>query len=301
LKLTVLGVGSASPQIDKNPSSFLLSIENEHILIDCGEGTQYRLMENKIKRSRIHTICISHLHGDHYFGLVGLLSSYSLNKRLDPITLIGPKGLKELLYLSFELANTKLSYELEFIETQNQEERIVLDRPKFKIVSFPLIHRVSCTGFLIIQKKGPNHIIRENLPDNFPIPYFDELKRGNDVTDSFTGKTYKALDYTRGGDAEKRFAYCSDTGYNPAMLETIKNANLMYHEATFGNELLDRANMTQHSTAEQAGQIAAKANVSKMLIGHFSSRYKEYDWLLEEARIEFKNTEIAIQNKVYDI
>jgi ribonuclease Z len=301
LKLTVFGIGSATPQLEKNPSSFLISFENEHVLIDCGEGTQYRLLENKIKKSRINTICISHLHGDHYFGLVGLLSSFSLNKRLDPITLIGPKGLEEVLHMSFKLANTSLSYNLNFIETKNDTARMVLDLPKFTITSFPLIHRVPCTGFLITQKKGLNHIIPDKLPSNFPKPYFDELKKGNDVKDTFNGIVYKASAYTIKGEPAKVFAYCSDTGFNPAMIETIKNADLLYHEATFGKELKDRATLTQHSTAEQAGEIALKSNVKKLLIGHFSSRYKSEVDLLAEAKTIFKNTEVAVQNKVYTV
>ncbi|MFT5885849.1 MAG: ribonuclease Z [Arcticibacterium sp.] len=301
MKLTVLGVGSASPQVDKNPSAFLLSIDNEYILIDCGEGTQYRLLENSIKVSRIKTICISHLHGDHYFGLIGLLSSFNLKGRRESITLIGPKGLLEILDIQFAAANTTLNYELNFVLNRNTEGEVLLDRSRFKIESIPLVHRVQSTGFLVTEKEGDRHIQAHKLPENFPIPFYNKLKDGKDVIDPLTKVAYKAADLTKRGTPKKVFAYCSDTAYYPEIVPIAKGANLMYHEATFLNDLEERAEMTQHSTALQAARIAKASEVKKLLLGHLSSRYKSSDEHILEAKESFENVEMAIEGAVYDI
>lgn len=297
----MLGIGSASPQLSKNPSSFVVRIDNENILIDCGEGTQYRLLESSVKLSRLKTICISHLHGDHYFGLIGLLSSMNLSGRTEPITLIGPMLLGEILKIQFDAANTKLSYQLNIIETDNLKSEILLEKQNFIIESIPLIHRVPCTGFKITQKEGKRHILSEKLPQNFPIPFILKLKDGLDVVDPLTELEYKVSDYTRKGNPKKVFSYCSDTAYNPAMIPIIQGSNLVYHEATFTRELNDRAEKTQHSTAEQAATIARDAKVGKMLLGHLSSRYKTDDGHIEEATEVYKNIEMAIEGAIYDI
>jgi ribonuclease Z len=301
LKLKVLGIGSATPQLGKNPSSFVITIDDENILIDCGEGTQYRLLENSVKLSRLKTICISHLHGDHYFGLIGLLSSMNLSGRTEPVTLIGPRLLEEILKLQFDAANTQLGYELNFIETDNLKFELLLEKQKFVIESIPLIHRVPCTGFKITQKEGKRHILSEKLPENFPIPFILKLKDGHDVVDPLSDLEYKVSDYTRKAEPKKVFSYCSDTAYNPAMIPIIEHSNLVYHEATFTKELNARAEKTQHSTAEQAAIIARDAKVGKMLLGHLSSRYKTDFGHIEEATKVFKNIEMAVEGAIYDI
>ncbi len=301
MKFTVFGIGSATPQLDKNPSAFLVQIENEYILIDCGEGTQYRLLEAKIKHTRLKTICISHLHGDHYFGLAGLLSSLSLNRRKEPITLIGPPGLIDILNLQFKSSGTILSFELNFIPTDNSDHKRLLDNGVFSIDSFPLIHRVPTTGFLITQKAGLRHLLADKLPENFPIPYIKKLKEGADVYDEMSGKTFLCSEFTSEGEPEKKLAYCSDTAYNPSMIPVIKDANFMYHEATFTSELKSRAEKTQHSTAAQAAEIAQMANIGMMVIGHFSSRYKEFNTHLAEAKEVFEATFLAEEGKAFTI
>lgn len=301
MQLTVLGAGSASPQLHRHPSAFLLAVENEYILIDCGEGTQYRLMELKIKHTRLRTICISHLHGDHYFGLVGLLSSLSLNRRSEPMTLIGPPGLKDILDLQFHHSGTVLSFPLEFIPTSEDTFSEVLDHHSFRIESFPLIHRVRTTGFKITRKSGPRHLKSDLLPENFPIPLIKQLKAGLDVTEPLSGEFYKNEEYTTEGDKEVVFGYCSDTAFNTSLIPVLKGANMIYHEATFSEELAERAEKTNHSTARDAAQIALQAGVGKLLIGHFSSRYKEYESLLAEARTVFEATEIAEEGQSYVI
>lgn len=301
MKLTVLGIGSASPQIDKNPSAFLVSFNNEHILVDCGEGTQHRLLEKGVKVSRIRTICISHLHGDHYFGLIGLLSSMNLSSRKEPMTLIGPEALLDILNVQFAAANTSLGFELNFIKTDNSKTELLFENKTFSIETIPLIHRVPCTGYKITKKAGRRHLIPEKLPQNFPVAFINLLKDGEDVTDPLTQEVFKSLDFTRKGEPAKVFSYCSDTAYNPAIVPIIEGSDLVYHEATFTKELEARAEKTQHSTAEQAAKIAEAAHVKKMILGHLSSRYKTTDSHLEEARIVSKRVEMAVEGAVYNI
>lgn len=301
MKVTAIGVGSASPQLGKNPSAFLVGIENEFILIDCGEGTQYRLLERSVKLSRLKTICISHLHGDHYFGLIGLLSSMNLSGRIEPITLIGPSGLLSILNSQFVAAKTKLNYELNFSESNVMNSEFILERKYFKIEGIPLIHRVDCIGFKIIQRAGKRHVRADKLPRSFPIPLIKQLIEGKDVLEPLTGKFYSAKKFTYSGEPEKSFAYCSDTAYNPAMIPILEAVDLVYHEATFTKELEDRAEKTQHSTAEQAAMIGRDAKVKRMLLGHLSSRYKSSEGHLIEAKNVFERVEMAEEGKVYEI
>lgn len=301
MEFKILGTGSATPQLDRNPSAFFLTIDQVLFLIDCGEGTQFRILEHKIKVSRLKYIMISHLHGDHYFGLVGLISSLNLNKRKDPLTIIGPKGLNEILILQFKYSNTILNFELSFIETQSDTFNLVLDTETFKIESFPLKHRVPCTGFLIIQKASKRKVIRESLPENFPLPYYKLLKDGLDITNELTGEVFLNKNHTADGEPEKKIAYCSDTIFDTGIVEYIKNADLVYHEATFLDEHEQRAQQTFHSTASQAAQIANLANAKQLIIGHYSSRYKTTDSHLQEANIHFDAVNLSKEGDNYII
>jgi ribonuclease Z len=301
LEFKILGTGSATPQLDRNPSAFFLTIDQVLFLIDCGEGTQFRILEHKIKVSRLKYIMISHLHGDHYFGLVGLISSLNLNKRKEPLTIIGPKGLNEILILQFKYSNTILNFELSFIETQSDTFNLVLDTETFKIESFPLKHRVPCTGFLITKKTSKRKVIRESLPENFPLPYYKLLKDGLDVTNELTGEVFLNKNHTADGEPEKKIAYCSDTIFDTGIVEYIKNADLVYHEATFLDEHEQRAQQTFHSTASQAAQIANLANAKQLIIGHYSSRYKTTDSHLQEANIHFDAVNLSKEGDNYII
>lgn len=301
MEFKILGTGSATPQLDRNPSAFFLTIDQVLFLIDCGEGTQFRILEHKIKVSRLKYIMISHLHGDHYFGLVGLISSLNLNKRKDPLTIIGPKGLNEILILQFKYSNTILNFELSFIETQSETFNLVLDTETFKIESFPLKHRVPCTGFLITKKASKRKVIKESLPENFPLPYYKLLKDGLDVTNELTGEVFLNKNHTVDGEPEKKIAYCSDTIFDTGIVEYIKNADLVYHEATFLDEHEQRAQQTFHSTASQAAQIANLANAKQLIIGHYSSRYKTTDSHLQEANIHFDAVNLSKEGDNYII
>lgn len=290
IDFTVLGTGSANPQLNRNPSAYLISMENEYVLIDCGEGTQYRLLEHHVKHTKLRHILISHLHGDHYFGLIGLLSSLNLNRRTEPMTLIGPPGLDEILTLQFKHSQTALNFPVHFIETDPTTSGVVYEHPLFSVTNVPLVHRVPCNGYVITTKPSLRKMRKDKMPDNFPVPYIVKLKNGEDVTDELTGYEYKVSEMTTSGKPPKKIAYCSDTAYYEGVIPIVSGADLLFHEATFTNENEKRAEATFHSTARQAAIIAQKANVKTLVIGHYSSRYKETETHLAEAKEIFENT-----------
>ncbi|WP_435355252.1 ribonuclease Z [Emticicia sp. SJ17W-69] len=297
----VLGTGSATPVVNRHPSAFLLSIENESFLIDCGEGTQYRLLEHKVKSSRIRHIFISHLHGDHYFGLIGLLSSWNLNQRKESLTIFAPRGLAEILTIQFKHSDTKLNFKITFVETETEKIDSILETNLVTVETIPLHHRIPCCGFLFRSKASKRKILAEKLPDNFPIPYIKMLKDGLDVSDELSGEVYLNHEYTTVGSVSKSFAYCSDTAYNELKIKQLQNIDAIYHEATFTESELKRAEQTNHSTAKQAASIANQINANQLVIGHYSSRYKNLDEHLSEAKSVFENTFLAEEGKVYKI
>ncbi len=297
----VLGTGSATPVVNRHPSAFVLSIENESFLIDCGEGTQYRLLENKVKSSRIKHIFISHLHGDHYFGLVGLLSSWNMNQRKEDLTIFAPRGLDEILTAQFKYSDTRIQYKINFVETDTEQTYHLTDTNFVEVQTIPLHHRIPCCGFLFRSKASKRKILPENLPENFPIPYLKMLKEGLDIHDQLSGATYRNEDFTSAGCDSKSFAYCSDTAYNELKINDLQNIDCLYHEATFTNSEEKRAEQTNHATASQAAMIAHKANAKMLIIGHYSSRYKTLDTHLEEAQAVFENTLLAEEGKVFRV
>jgi ribonuclease Z len=300
-ELTVLGTGSATPTLNRNPSAYLLTVDNEYFLIDCGEGTQFRLLEQKIRHTRLRHIFISHLHGDHYFGLIGFISSLNLNRRTEDLTIIAPRGLAEILTIQLKHSETILHFKINFIETNPDKEELILDHPLLTVETIPLHHRIACCGFLFKQKQPKRNIIKENLPENFPIPYILQLKEGNDVFDELTEKTYKVNDYTTEPPPAKSFAYCSDTAYNELKISQLQGVDTVFHEATFTETELARAIKTNHSTAKQAAMIAQKSNAKQLIIGHYSSRYDDLTFHLLEAQEVFANTHLAIEGQVYKI
>lgn len=301
MNLLVLGTGSATPTLDKNPSAYLLSVDNEQFLIDCGEGTQFRLLENKIKHTRIRHIFISHLHGDHYFGLIGLISSLNLNRRTEDLTIFAPRGLAEILTIQMKYSDTFLNFKIHFVEVDTTQNQVILDTPLLTVETLPLIHRIACCGYLFRKKAAKRKILADKLPENFPIPYIKMLKEGLDIEDELTGRIYKNEDFTVEGNASKSFAYCSDTAFNEKLIPQIRNVDMIFHEATFADEELKRAIQTNHSTARQAATIAKEANVGKLIIGHYSSRYKTLDAHLSQAKEVFENTHLAIEGESYEV
>ncbi len=297
MEFLTLGIGSATPHLERFPSASLVSVSDTLILIDCGEGTQYRLLENKVKIKRLKYIIISHLHGDHYYGLVALISSLSMGKRTEPLYIFGPNGLKEIISLQLKYADSKVNFPLfvSILDPNNLNQFIEDER--FTISSFPLKHRIDCTGFLIEEKTAKRKILIEKLPLNFPLEYIKLLLEGKDVEDKESKKVFKNKDYTVDPESPKRLAYCSDTIFDTGIIEYVKGVDLLYHEATFTEELKNRAQITFHATASEAATIAKKAEVKKLMIGHFSARYKTLEDFLAESQAVFSNTVLAVQGE----
>lgn len=301
MKLTILGTGSATPITERRPSAALLDLGNESILIDCGEGTQFQMLKYKVRFSRLKYVLITHLHGDHFYGLIALINTLNNTGRTESLILIGPQGLDEILSVQLRYSQAFLNYALDFRCTDPVKHEEIFSNEKISIKTFPLRHRIPCTGFLISEKPAPRKILAEKLPSGFPLPYFKMLKEGLDVTDELTGKTYPSREYTADPEPPRQLAYCSDTIYDPDIIQHVENADLMYHESTFTSELENRAQITFHSTAAQAADIARRAGVKKLVIGHFSSRYKVLDNFLIESQAVFPDTVLAEEGKVYEV
>jgi ribonuclease Z len=300
-ELTVLGCGSATPSLIRNPSAQLLNAAGHFFLIDCGEGTQIQLRKNNVKLQRIECVLISHLHGDHYFGLLGLLQTMHLLGRKAKVTLICPPELKEIIELQNKHSQTGLTFELEYIFTNHAKAEKVFESDRMEIHSFPLSHRINCTGFVFKEKPGLRKIIKEKLQQHkVSVAEIHKLRLGLDALDD-NGNTILNSDLTMPSPEQRSYAYCSDTIYHEPILEYIKNVNLLYHESTFLNTESDRAKKTFHTTAEQAATIAKKAEVKQLLLGHFSARYGNTADFLKESKPVFENTLIAEEGSVYRI
>jgi ribonuclease Z len=298
-EVTILGSSSATPVYNRNPTSQLLNCNEKFYLIDCGEGTQQQLMKFGIKASKIDHVFISHLHGDHYFGLIGLLSSMHLNGRIKPMKIYAPAALQEILEIQFKHSDTVLRYPLEFTPIYADEPRVIFDSPDMQVETIILNHRIPCTGFKFTEKKRLRKLIVEKLEeDQIPLEYYPLLKRGVDLNLP-DGRIIYNADYTLDSNAPKSYGYCSDTLADGTYLSSIKDCTVLYHEATFLHELLARADQTHHTTALQAAEVAKSTGAGKLLIGHFSSRYKSLQPLLEEAVSVFPNTELALEGVTY--
>ena len=302
MKLHILGCHSATPRSLVFPSSQVLEIDNELILIDAGEGMQIQLRKYKHKFNKIKHIFISHLHGDHFFGLVGFLSSLRLLGREKELHIFAPVGLKEIIELQFKIAQTDINYPLIFHELSSHDSQNILDEEKFKVDTIPLKHRIYANGFLIREKEKPRKLNMESIQKYPEIETwaYHNLKVGKDfVTEN--GTIIPNIELTLAPPPPKSYAYCSDTIYKPDIIPLIKNVDLLYHEATFLEEHKELAKKTKHSTAKQAADIAKQAEVKKLVLGHFSSRYKDEEQFKIEAQSIFPNTDIAKEGKVFEI
>jgi len=300
-EVTILGSSSATPIFNRNPTSQALNINERLYLIDCAEGTQQQMLRFGIKSTRIEYIFISHLHGDHYLGLVGLLSSLHLNGRSKPITIFAPAHLKEIINLQLKYSETTLQYPINYIDTNPNKAEVVLSNQDVTVETIPLDHRIDCTGFLFKQKKRNRKLLKEKLEElKIPIEYYTALKKGVDYTAN-DGTIYKNDTLTLDPDEPKSYAFCSDTIYNEQYFDQIKGVTLLYHESTFLHDMLDRAQSTFHTTSLQAAMVALKVGAHELLLGHFSARYKTLNELLDEAKTVFPNTELAIEGKTFII
>ncbi|MBE7174934.1 MAG: ribonuclease Z [Mucilaginibacter polytrichastri] len=299
--LTILGCSSATPIYNRNPTAQLLNCFDKYYLIDCGEGTQQQLLRFDLKSSRIDHIFISHLHGDHYLGLIGLLSSLHLNGRTKPLLLFAPPELKEIIELHFKYSETVLQYEIIFRPVRSDVSEVILENDDLIVETIILAHRIPCTGFLFRQKRRLRKVIREKMESlHVPHDYVRFIKRGHDFTDE-NGTVHPNAELTTDPDEPLSYAYCSDTLYNDSYCTQLYDVDLLYHESTFMHDMLDRAQKTFHTTALQAGEVALKCRVKRLLIGHFSARYKNLGPLLEEARSVFPQSELAVEGRTYAI
>lgn len=298
--LTILGSNSATPAYNRNPTSQLLRIGQEHLLIDCGEGTQMRLLALRLRASRIRYIFISHLHGDHYLGLVGLLSSLHLNGRSDDLYLYGPPGLGEIITTQFRYSNTILCYRLHFQEI-SATPGIILTTENFTVQTLPLSHRIQCMGFLFREKSGKRRINKDLLPPTLSVHQLKRLKEGKDLFDPSGNLLYRNEQLTLPPRQPRSYAYCSDTRYNEDLVPYIEGVDLLYHESTFLDDHRERAAETFHSTARQAATIARLAGAGKLVLGHYSSRYRELDCFLTEAAEVFTNTVLSIEGEDIEV
>jgi ribonuclease Z len=294
-----LGNNSALPAFDRNPTAQVLQTLDESYLIDCGEGTQMQMSKYKIRRSRINRIFISHLHGDHYFGLIGLLTSMSLLNRTQELHIHAPAALEDIINSQLAIADTHLSYPLFFHPLL--EEGLIVEDKKVTVHAFSVQHRITCWGFLFRQKKNPRKIDPERARIyEIPSSFYEQLQHGKDYVNK-KGTIIPNEEVTFAAPLPKSYAYCADTVYDTRLVEKIKGVDLLYHETTYLKDLHERAAARFHSTTIQAADIAKQAGVKKLLIGHFSSKYELLDQFLTEAAEVFENTELALEGACYTI
>jgi len=301
-KFTTLGISAAGPVPGRWASGHWLKAGGIGFLIDCGEGIQISLQKNSIGWSSIDVILISHLHGDHIYGLPGLLSSWGLNSRTSPLLLVAPESLKTMLEAFFNNNLDALGFSIEWVFTQTDSVSDLLFENKLLTVhSLRLKHRVPTTGFLIKEKERPLTILREAI-EQYSIPYqeINAIKAGADFKTS-AGEIVPNHLMTQAPPPSRSFAYCSDTSPNVDLIPYISGVDLLYHEATFLHEMLTQAELSGHSTALQAAEVAVEAKVGQLILGHFSPRYKTLGGFLTEARTVFKNTTLSKEGRVFDV
>lgn len=299
LALTILGNNSAIPAFDRYPTAQVLQTQDEGYLIDCGEGTQMQMSKYKIRRSKINHIFISHLHGDHYFGLPGLLTSMSLLGRTHDLHLHAPAPLEQIIQLQLDAAKTELSYQLYFHPLG--DEREIMNDSKMSVTSFKVQHRIECWGFLFREKKNPRKIDADRIKSfDIPASFYERLQKGEDYVTK-KGTIIPNQEVTIAAPAAKSYGYCADTIYDVNLVDKIKHVDLLYHETTYLKGDEHKAASRFHCTTLQAAAIAEKAEVKKLLIGHFSAKYELLDDFLTEACSVFPNTELALAGICYKL
>lgn len=289
--LTILGFNSAIPTANSSTTAQLLEMSERHFLIDCGEGTQVQLRKAKAKFSKINHIFISHLHGDHCFGLPGLIASFRLLGRETPLYIYGPKGIKEMLETIFRLTETQRGFDVIYKELESKKSEKIYEDKAVEVYTIPLNHRIYCNGYLFREKTKPRHLNMEEIKKYSEIDICDyqNLKNGKDFILS-DGYVLKNEILTHNPEPSLSYAFCSDTLFNPDIVPIIKSVDTLYHEATFLHELKEMADYTGHTTALEAATIAKQANVKKLILGHFSNRYDNLQVFTDEAKTTFKNT-----------
>lgn len=292
----MLGNGSATPTLSRNPAGQVLRYGSDLLLLDCGEGTLLQLLRYKVATRHLSHVLISHLHGDHIFGLPGLLTSWSLTGRTAPLHLYGPPGLADILTTLFRHSATHLHFPLHFQPIHPDREQLLTEVNGLQVTALPLQHRVPCSGFLLTETRPERHLLPPAL--NLPYPIRQALKQGRELPGQAQPLGPEA--YTR-TDSPRAYAYCTDTLYLPTLAERLRGVTLLYHEATFAEADAHRAGPTFHSTARQAAVLARAAGVNRLLLGHFSARYSDLSLLENEARSLFAPTDAARQGQWYQV
>jgi len=300
-EVTILGCGAAAPTGKHNPSSQLLNIHDKLFLVDCGEGTQMQMRKFKVKMQRIHEVFISHMHGDHYLGLMGFISSMHLLGRKSKLTIYGPEDLKPIIELQLKASQTFLEYPLEIITLPRDEKKCIYEDKSLRVWSFPLKHRIDCCGFLFEEKERKPKITKASIAQYSLVPsQIIQLKNGNAVALE-DGATLSPETVCEDPEPPKSYAYCSDTAFSERVIEAVTGCTTIYHESTFLESEAERAKSTFHSTAKQAAMVAGRAGAKRLILGHFSSRYAGDDNFKTEAEEIFKTVSLANEGMVFTV
>ncbi len=299
--VTILGSNSAIPTLKRNPTAQIINHADRLFLIDCAEGTQVQLRKNKIKIQRISHIFISHLHGDHFFGLIGLISSMHLLGRVKELNIYGPALLEEILNIQLKASQTELNYPLVFRPTEPSENKTIYEDQKLCISTIPLNHRIPTCGFLFKEKQGKRRVIKEKIKLlDISVDQLFNIRNGEDFTRE-NGTTISNTEITDPPRKIRSYAFCSDTSYFEPVIPIIEGVDLLYHETTFMQDRAQAAADKFHATTIEAATIAKKAGVKRLIIGHFSNRYDDPNLLLDESRTVFKNTQLAMDGRVFEV
>lgn len=300
-KITILGSSGALPAYGRHPASQLVEIQNRYFLVDCGEGAQMQLMRLQANFHRINHIFISHLHGDHYLGLMGLIFTMHLQRRVNDLHLYSHRGLDEIITAHLRYSRSAPSFKIIFHLLEKGVKEIIYEDEVLTVETIPLSHKIRCSGFLFKEKTKPRRIDKARLPPGLLIQQVAGLKNGHDVLDESGTVLHTNESLTFEPRKSRSYAYCSDTVFDQGLVSQLKSIDLLYHEATFMEDEESKARDTKHSTAKQAAMIAKLAEVNKLLLGHFSARYKDLNPILEEAKSIFTNTELAIEGEEFTI
>ncbi len=300
-ELKILGSASATPFLDRHHTAQVLTVNGTPYLIDCGEGTQRRLLDQKLRPQRLQTIFISHLHGDHFFGLFGLLGTMNLTGRTEPLRLFGPAGLDEILTTQLRHSHSQLNFALEFTAVDTTAHQLIFEDKNLTVHSLPMRHRIPCCGYLFREKPKRRRLLPDQLPDGLVPPQLTALTQGEDLLDEAGQVLVLNAAVTAEPKRARSYAFCSDTLYTESLARLVHGVDLLYHEATFLDDMRERAAVTHHSTARQAGLLARRAEVQQLLIGHFSSRYRDLQPLLTEAQSQFAWTSLALEGLTFSV
>lgn len=299
LSVTILGNNSAVPAFNRHPTSQVVTQDGVNYLVDCGEGTQIQMIKYKIRRGKIAHIFISHLHGDHYFGLVGLINTFNLLSHKQELHVYGPAPLQQIIEMQLQVADTAMCYPLHFHTLTGNG--VLLDNDKIKVSCFRTDHRIECYGFLFEEKEGKRKLLIDKVKKlRIPVSFYSSLQEGRDYITP-RGEVIKNDSVTTAAERGKKYAYCADTRYDESIIQHIYGCDMIYHETTYLDNMQEKAFERFHSTTRQAAEIARRAMVNKLLIGHFSSKYSTLDPFLAEARQVFPQTELALEGNTYEV